>query len=65
MQILSKIEEAAVHTDGRGNEKVQCSTDFFQCHGYCLVHSEELAPHTNDPLRFVLVLLFDFSFSIW
>lgn len=55
MQILSKIEEAAVHTDGRGNEKVQFSTDFFQCHGYCLVHSEELAPHTNDPQRFVLV----------
>lgn len=65
MQILSKIEEAVVYTDGRGNEKVQCSTDFFQCHGYCLVHSEELAPHTNAPQRFVLVLLFDFSFSIW
>lgn len=29
MQILSKIEEAAVHTDGRGNEKVQFQLTSF------------------------------------
>lgn len=37
----------------------------FNAMAVALVHSEELAPHTNDTQRFVLVLLFDFSFSIW
>lgn len=64
MQILSKIDETAVYTGGQGNEKVQFYTYLFLCCGSCLVHSEELAPHTNDPQRSVSVLFFDFFGSI-